>query len=72
MTTNVENIKSMGGNARDMHTSGKILTVIGGLVCLVGIIGFAEAGAAVDLGTSDCPSMDNTIPPCLATMMNRA
>jgi len=36
-----------------MHKSGKVLMIIGGVICLGGIVGFAGAGAAVDPGTSN-------------------
>ena len=36
-----------------MHKSGKVLMIIGGVICLVGIIGFVGAGAALDPGTSN-------------------
>ena len=36
-----------------MHKSGKVLMIIGGVICLVGVIGFVGAGAALDPGTSN-------------------
>ena len=36
-----------------MHKSGKVLMIIGGVICLVGVIGFVGAGAAIDPGTSN-------------------
>ena len=36
-----------------MHKSGKVLMIIGGAICLVGVIGFVGAGAALDPGTSN-------------------
>ena len=36
-----------------MHKSGKVLLIIGGVICLVGVIGFIGAEAALDPGTSN-------------------
>ena len=36
-----------------MHKSGKVLMIIGGVICLDGVIGFVGEGAAIDTGTSN-------------------